>query len=237
MGTYRGTAGAPDRAKALAGVLLVHAAIGAVILSGLDVQTMVRTVERLKTFDINLPPPPPPPPPPPQETKARARDDEGAAGKKALPTPVVAPLPKIVIPAEPPIVAAPVAASGSAPTAGASTAGTGTGAGGSGTGPGGGGDGGGLSASARWVSGGLYDSDNRGGLFQGIVGVRFRVLATGQVDGCRVTRASGNRELDALTCRLLEQRLRFSPARDMAGRPVASEVGTTYTWGVRRRRF
>jgi protein TonB len=61
------------------------------------------------------------------------------------------------------------------------------------------------------------------------------VLKSGRVDACRVTRASGSRELDALTCRLLEQRLRFSPARDMAGRPVATEVGTTFTWGVRRR--
>ncbi|HVM37957.1 MAG TPA: TonB family protein [Sphingomicrobium sp.] len=150
----------------------------------------------------------------------------------------MAPPPRIVLPAEPPVVAAPVAASGNAPTAGAAIAGTGSGAGGSGTGLGGGGtggDGGGLAENAQWLSGGLYDSDNRGGRFEGVVAVRFRVLQSGRVDNCRVTRASGDRELDALTCRLLEQRLRFSPAIDKTGRPVATEVGTTYTWGVRRR--
>jgi protein TonB len=219
-------------------VLLVHAGLAALILSGLDVRTVVRTVERLKTFDV-LVPPPPPPPPPPQQLRARAKDQEGAAGKKARPTPIVAPVPKIIIPAKPPVIAATVASTGSAPTAGAENAGTGTGAGGSGTGLGGGGSGGsggGLSAGARWLSGGLFDSDNRGGRFEGVVAVKFIVLTNGRVDRCRVTRASGNRDLDGLTCRLLEQRLRFSPARNMAGRPVASEVGTTYTWGVRRRR-
>ncbi len=132
MSHYRGTAEAQDRAVALAGVLLVHAALAAAILSGLNVHSVAHTIERLKTFDISEPPPPPPPPPPPAQRSERAKDEAGAPAKKAEATPVVAPKPKIVVPARTPIVAAPIAGRGSAPSSGAAAAGTGTGAGGSG---------------------------------------------------------------------------------------------------------
>src|SRR5687767_12307525 len=42
----------PDRIKAFAAVLVVHAALGAVILSGLSVRSVETTIERLRTFDI-----------------------------------------------------------------------------------------------------------------------------------------------------------------------------------------
>ena len=46
MGSYRSTA-KEDRAKALAGVLLVHVALGAVILTGLNVRMVQHARERL----------------------------------------------------------------------------------------------------------------------------------------------------------------------------------------------
>ena len=66
MASYRATA-AEDRVKALAGVLLVHVALGVVILTGLNIRNVQRVVESLKTFDINEERPPPPPPPPRQK--------------------------------------------------------------------------------------------------------------------------------------------------------------------------
>ena len=42
----------PDRLKAVGGVLVVHAALAALILSGLGVTRVTHTVERLKTFEI-----------------------------------------------------------------------------------------------------------------------------------------------------------------------------------------
>ena len=123
MAYYRGTA-REDRAKALAGVLLVHVALGAVILTGLNVHSVRQVVETLKNFDIDNPPPPPPPqPPPPREEAQRAKEEEGAAGKKAEPSPIVVPKPKIVVPAKPPVASAPVAGTGSATTSGAATTG------------------------------------------------------------------------------------------------------------------
>ena len=47
-----------DRAKALAGVVVVHVALGAAILTGLNVSTVSDAVERLKTFNITEAPPP-----------------------------------------------------------------------------------------------------------------------------------------------------------------------------------
>ncbi|HVF84054.1 MAG TPA: DnaJ domain-containing protein [Sphingomicrobium sp.] len=91
-------------------------------------------------------------------------------------------------------------------------------------------------AAARWISGGLMDSDNPGGRFQGSVSVRFIVRPNGTVADCRPIASSGNPALDSMTCALTEQRLRFIPALDRQGRPVASEIRTSYTWGRRQRR-
>ncbi|MBV9527959.1 TonB family protein [Sphingomonas sp.] len=89
----------------------------------------------------------------------------------------------------------------------------------------------------RWLGGGIMNSDNPRGVFQGTVGVRFTVEPNGLVSGCRAVSSSGDPSLDARTCGLVEQRLRFAPARNSAGTPMASEVRTTYTWGrVTRRR-
>lgn len=83
----------------------------------------------------------------------------------------------------------------------------------------------------RWISGGLRDSDNEGGRYQGTVGVQIKVGPNGRAGACRVTQSSGNAGLDALTCELVQQRLQFTSARDASGRPIESEVRSTYTWG------
>src|SRR6476619_4608770 len=139
MSSYTGTAERPERAKAIAAVVAVHIALAAVILTGLNGRVVSAAVETLKTFDVRLPPPPPPPPPPPATKPHQMKKPAGAPAKKAEPTPVVAPPPRI--PVQSPIPAAKIAGTGSASTSGAGTSGTGTGAGGSGNGPGGGGAG------------------------------------------------------------------------------------------------
>lgn len=60
---------------------------------------------------------------------------------------------------------------------------------------------------------------NRYGRYEGRVEVRFRVLLNGHVSQCAPIRGSGNAELAAITCRLVEQRLRFTPATDADGKP------------------
>ena len=86
MSSYRGS-GKEDRTKAITAVVLVHVALGAVILNGLNVNIVARTVERLQTFDIAIPdpPPPPPPPPPPEQRPEQKRPNEGGARKSPCP--------------------------------------------------------------------------------------------------------------------------------------------------------
>jgi protein TonB len=238
MPGYRSDPSRPDKAKAVAGVVAVYAVIIAAALL-MPASSPLRIGEQPPTVlvDVNEIPEPQPPP---QEEAGKAREEEGAAGKKAEPTEVLVPEPKQVVPAKSPVAAAPIAGTGSASTAGAATAGTGPGAGGSGAGRGGGGAGGGGSP-AQWVSGGLENSDYpRAALhdkLQGRVSVRFTVLVSGRVANCRITASSGSPLLDATTCRLLTERLRFRPATNGAGVPVQSELGSDYTWGINFRRY
>lgn len=233
MPTYAGTADRPDRAKAVAAVIAVHAALAFVILSGLHVRTVSEAVERLKTFDIVQPPPPPPPPPPPQpRPQPQMKKAAGAPAKKAEPSPIVAPPPKI--PAPSPVPAAKVAGSGSASASGAGASGTGTGAGGSGYGPGGGGTG--AFTSARKLTK-IPDREYRQfaaiGLPYGNVAITIRVNPDGTVSNCRIARTSGSAAADALMCQLTAEYIRFAPARDPFGRPVAQDVTWVPNWAPR----
>jgi len=233
--SYRASPSRADRAKAAVAVAATYAVIiGAVLLIPAGSPLRLGEQDPTVLIDVNDLPEPQPPP---EEEPGKVEEDEGTAGKKAELTEVVAPEPKL--PAKSPVAAAPVAGAGSASAAGAATAGTGPGAGGSGIGRGGGGAGGGGSP-AQWISGGLVKSDYPSQALrdrlQGRVSVRFTVLTDGRIANCRVVASSGSPMLDATTCRLLTQRLRFRPARDSAGVPIETELGSDYTWGINFRR-
>ena len=219
----------------MVGVLLVHAALAAVILTGLNVRIVQRAVEeQLQTFNIKEPPPPPPEPPPPQQKSERAQEEEGAAGKKAEPSPIVAPKPKIVVPAKPPVVAAPVAATGSANRSGAALSGTGPGAGGTGSGRGGGGTG----DFSGFTPARLVRNLNRGDYRQ-LTGERMpsgRAMVSLQLDErgmpvrCSIARSSGDSYVDEGLCPLITRRLRFRPALDDQGHPIPYSLQYVANW-------
>jgi protein TonB len=224
-----------DRAKALAGVILVHVALGAALLTGLNVRNVQQVVDTLKTFDINeIVPPPPPPTPPPKPQAQRARQEEGAAGKKAEPSPIVVPKPRIVLPAKPPIQAAPVAGSGSASTLGAALSGSGTGAGGPGTGRGGGGNGdySGFTPArlVRNLNRGDYRQLAAGRMPYGRAMLSIQLDANGVPVGCSIARSSGDPYVDSGLCPLVTNRLRFLPARDADGRPIPYRLQYVASW-------
>ena len=56
--------------------------------------------------------------------------------------------------------------------------------------------------------------------FRGQVGMRFVIDVDGRAKNCRIVRSSGSRLMDQSACRALEQRFRFTPARDEQGQPV-----------------
>lgn len=232
MSSYRGTADRPDKAKAIAAVAAVHAALAFVILSGLNVSIVRHAVDQLKIIALTRPPPPPPvqPPPKPAPRPQAMKKPEGAAAKKAEPSPVVAPESKIPVPS--PIPAAKVAGTGSATRSGAALSGTGTGAGASGSGPGGGGDFSGYTPARRItrIPNREYRNLSATGIASGSVGVTVKVNTDGSVSNCRVARSSGDPSIDGLMCQLTLRYIRFDPARDRDGRPVAQDITFFPNW-------
>lgn len=173
------------------------------------------------------------PPKPPKRTVRRAirhavKGPASPRNVKSNATPVVAPTAApLIVP--PPVVAAPVAGTGKDASSGASNLrGAGQGAGGEGNGNGGGG------TDEVQVSGSLDYGDIPRGLLgpgqQASVDVSYSVGTDGRVRNCRVTGPSGYPALDRRTCRLIERRYRFRPARDGKGRPVATTVTETQIW-------
>ena len=225
-----------ERAFALAAVVFVQLMIGAILLRGfhVDVTRPAEMVQRLVDITLRKPPPPPRPVQPPPRPRAHE-----AAAPKAEPAKLGgSPGPK---PAHAPPSVTPVVAV--APKAAPSGGGTGTGpalgagAGGGTGGFGNGGDGGGteLEQIAGEITSRDYPRDLRDAGVSGTVGILFRVEANGRVSRCSVTRSSGVPELDALTCRLIQQRFVYRPSTDRYGRPMADEVEGEHEWVSRRR--
>ncbi|TFU00293.1 TonB family protein [Polymorphobacter arshaanensis] len=160
----------------------------------------------------NIAAPPPTPPPPPTAVPA-------TPAKAAVPAPLPAALPPIAIPV--------ADAAPSAPTVDGAT---GSAAVGGGTGNG---SGGGI-VRARWASGSISNGDYpkaaRAAGVGGAVTVHFDVRADGGVEHCHVVSSSGSAILDETTCRLIEARFRYVPARDAAGAAITDIAGWRQDW-------
>lgn len=170
----------------------------------------------------------------PEEPEDQDTEPEGAqsaAGVEAVAAPVSAPTPAIPAPQDRTV--PPVASTGSADTSGAADSGTGTGADGEGVGTGSGeqgmGSGSGAATKPEIISGALNSARDfpvpPGGREARIgtsVIVKVIVQPNGRATDCSIYRASPFPETDRATCRLVMQRLRFRPATNAAGEPVAA---------------
>jgi protein TonB len=230
----RATVRPRERFVAAAAVILVQAALGLALLIGLRVQIITRPDVAQRLIDITLQAPPP------EQPKVEPKGAHSTpAVPKATPAPpggTRGPQPSRAPPAVSPIVpikpSAATSGGGSAsgPSAGA---GSGGGAGGQGYGAG---EGGGTDL--EQIAGEITPRDyprhlgNAG--IGGRVGVLFTVGTDGRVTRCTVTRTSGIPELDALTCRLIQQRFRYRPSTDRYGRPVSDEVEGEHEWVASR---
>jgi protein TonB len=221
-------AGTRERAAALAATALIQFGLGLVLLNGLRVQLTepVQAVQRL--IDVTLPRTTPPVPKPAPEARKQS-----ASAHRAEPKPLggsPGPQPAHAAPSVTPIVAIQPSASRSGGGLGAGPAlraGSGGGTGGQGSAADGGTD-------LELISGEILPSDYPKHLgdagIGGRVGVTFTVETNGRVTNCRISHSSGLPELDALTCRLMEQRFRFRPSTDRYGRPIPEEVDWDQDW-------
>ena len=238
---YRPDLNSRDRGGAIAAVIAIHAALLFALLHMSGKIDMADPQAVLRVFDID-PEKPPPPPPPQQREQPKPRETEGGSSPKNIKseaTPVAAPKPRIETPPVQPIAATETPRQGSAPTQGASNVrGPGTGAGGTGTGTGsgtggagtGGGGDGGVASPPRLVTRELTGRDfGRGLLDQWPRGtpvfLRLRIDPRGFVSECDVSRGTGIAAIDSVMCNLAHERLRFRPALNRMGQPVAGWVG------------
>lgn len=256
--TGRVTAGAPaprDRLASAMCVIGLHALLGLALLRGFEVRPPERGHDPLRIIDlpvVEAVPPYEPPAVPERDDGASEGDAPAPASDATAPEPPASrPLPRVkprarALPSRPVAMqaqtAVPVAeAAGGVDTGGGDAAqtggGSGSGAGGAGSGDGAG-YGGGAAIGARQRGGRLVNADYpraaRLAGAEGTVFVRFTVGADGRARGCAVTRSSGNAELDATTCRLIERRFRYDPARDAEGRPVTDVIVGRQRWWLER---
>ena len=223
------------------GVALIHALILLAVLNsggpGQDVDEL--GAPPIEIFDVTEPPPSAPVP---RLQENMALEEEGAASPPNLrskATPVVVPEPAVQVPRNTPVIASPTPADGSeatqgaapvsGPGTGAGGSGTGTGSGGSGAGPGGGGSGEGRRPTVVQRTT-LRGRDYPRGVIRNWpsgspVFVRVRVQLDGRATNCTVDRSSGDPIVDQWTCRLVEQKVRFRPARDDQGQPYVDWYG------------
>lgn len=75
-----------------------------------------------------------------------------------------------------------------------------------------------------------YPADAKRRGEQGAVTVQLSIDETGRVTSCSVSASSGSQSLDETSCRLMQRRFRFSPARNAVGTGMPSQLTKTLRW-------
>ena len=184
------------------------------IVTGLAYNVIKKSVQDLKTFDVEEQPPPPEEPPPPP------KDMPKVPPPPITPPPLVrmeAPPPPIqtVTAPPPPVYIPPVAPAPPPPPPPP------------------------RQSQARSLTGSLqglisgddYPPSALDNNEQGSVQVSLTIGPNGRVTGCS-TSGGASSTLKSATCRLLTARARFSPAQDASGNPTTSTYSQTITWRI-----
>lgn len=232
---------------AVAALGVTGAMFAALVLGLAARERFIATDESVAIFEVT-----PDRPEPKRDLQRMAERNTRPSGTAAPPnsrsraTSVEVPVPEVPVPAPPPpFTVAPQKSDGTQASSGAAPdAGPSTGAGGVGDGLGGGGDGDGDGAGdrdatpPRQIRGRISYRDYPENLSDAGIGGRvtvlYRVETDGRVGECDVIGSSGNRQLDAWTCQLIQQRFRFRPSIDGRGRAVPSLIRENHYWTAER---
>ena len=202
----------------LASSIIVQAAIGAAVIAGLTVSDFVAPEAPKPMEPVEYKLPPPPEPPKPQE----AQQPTPSTPVYTPPTPfeLPKPSPQIAVTSDlpPPLPPTPqitprIEIAPPAPVPSFSP----------------------VAAKPRNDPGGwVMDRDYRSSWvrreYTGIAGFTLDIAATGKVTGCQITSSTGHAELDQATCKLVQQRAKFQPARGPNGEPVAGKFRSSVRW-------
>ncbi len=207
-----------NRTLAIIMVVFLQFALGYAIVTGLAYNVIKKSIQDLKTFDVEEQPPPPEEPPPPP------KDMPKVPPPPTMPPPMVrmqeAPPQTIiqqVAPTPPPYIppVAPAAPAPPPPPRKVQSA-----------------------QSAKGDLRSLFSTDDypASALAAGVGGTaqaELTIGADGRVVGCNLIRSTGNGALDSATCNILRRRAKFTPARDSSGNATTDTVRTpTITWVV-----
>lgn len=208
-----------SRTAAIAGVIIVHTALGYALVTGLS----YKFIEHIEIFDpptiFTDPPKSPPPDPVKQETP---KDSELVSPLPPIDlTPIapveIKPFDPVVIsdPVVTPLPAAqssllpPKAQPGLAPARAVP-----------------------RNDQRNWVITDDYPARPLRERAEGVTGFRVIVGTDGKVDACEVTKSSGNAELDTAACRNVTRRARFEAATDSTGAKVVGTYSSTVRWRI-----
>jgi protein TonB len=183
------------------------------IVTGLAYDVVKKSIQDLKTFDVEEQPPPPEAPPPPP------KDMPKVPPPPITPPPLVRmeapppPIQTITTPVIPPV--APPAPPMAPPPPPHKT------------------------VSAQSAKGDLrtlfgpddYPASAQASGAEGTSQAQITIGPDGRVVGCDIIRSSGNGALDSATCNILRRRAKFTPARDSNGQATTDTITTPpITW-------
>ena len=207
-----------QRGAGLAGALIIPGALGALLITGLAVNEIVRPEPDgpLIGIDITLPPPPPDPA---EQAPAPARATSQVVTPKPpvdvsmaevkLDSTITLPPPGDVLTRLnlPPVDLGATSLSAVKPVPATP-----------------------LGAPGTWVTTDDYRTSWINRELTGTARFDLSISPSGRVSACRITRSSGHSVLDEATCKLISARARFTPATDAAGKPVAGSYASSIRW-------
>ena len=221
--SYASQQQAGNKTTSIVIVILIHVAIGYLLVTGLAIDAVKQVVERVTTVEVKEEEPPPEeeePPPPPEDTPEPVSPPPPNAPESLIEMPRESPVqttqretPKEVfrkpdVTPEPVKVAEPVKAEPSKAR---------------GVQP---------KNQRRWAAR-IQDNYPRRAAqeeIEGTVGVRVTVTADGKATACSVTKSSGSNILDEAACKDLERYGQFEPALNDAGNPISASWSTRITY-------
>lgn len=209
------------RVTAVAGVVAVHVAVGAVLIAGLSFTGFIDVQKRPKTIFIPDQLDPPPPPESDELVPEVPRQDFVAPTPPLDLTPITPIQPKVFDPIVVPdttvivrptpdlVTPQPRPQPSFAPQRAAP-----------------------RNDASRWVVTDDYPAKALREGAEGIAGFRVVVGSDGRVDACEITSSSGNPQLDEATCKNVTRRARFEPATDGNGQKVVGSYSSTVRWQI-----
>jgi len=223
--SYASQQQAGNKTTSIVIVVLIHVAIGYLLVTGLAINAVKEVVERVTTVNVEEPPPPPPPPdePPPPEQQPDVTSP---------PPPVTPPQQLNLAPNPPPVETRqdipPPARTETRPSTQPSAP---PGPPAAPKGP----------SKARgvqpknqrsWSARIQEDYPRRAAQeeIEGTVGVRCTVTPDGRATGCSVTSSSGSDILDGAATKAVERYARFDPALNADGEPISASWSTRITY-------